>query len=48
MEDVVLYLLFEIEYQKDIRDTTMTRYDHDWKQGHIDMLQIVVNNVIGK
>ncbi len=48
MEDVLTYLLFEIEFQKDIRDTTMTEYDRSWKQGHVDLIQRIVNDFILK
>lgn len=47
MNDVMMYLLFEIERQKDIRDTCITVYDRNWKQGHIDLLQSIFNDVIG-
>ena len=42
MEKFIIYMLLEIEYQKDIRDTCITQYDRQWKQGHVDLL----NNIL--
>ena len=42
MYDFAMYILFEIEYQLDIRDTCITQYDREWKQGHIDLLQNIL------
>ena len=34
MYDFAMYILFEIEYQLDIREQCLTVYDREWKQGH--------------
>ena len=48
MRDVfVTYLLFEIEYQKDIRNGTFNDFDYKWKQGQIDLLQSIIDDLMG-
>ena len=42
MYDFAMYILFEIEYQLDIRDSCLTVYDREWKQGQIDLLQNIL------
>lgn len=42
MYDFAMYILFEIEYQLDIRDQCLTVYDREWKQGQIDLLQNIL------
>ena len=42
MYDFAMYILFEIEYQLDIRDKCLTVYDREWKQGQIDLLQNIL------
>ena len=42
MYDFAMYILFEIEYQLDIRDQCLTVYDREWKQGHIDLLKNIL------
>ena len=40
--DFGMYVLFEIEYQLDIREQCITAYDREWKQGHIDLLHNIL------
>lgn len=47
IEVFVTYLLFEIEYQKDIRDGTFNNEDYRWKQGQIDYVQGMIDNLLG-
>ena len=42
MYDFAMYILFEIEFQLDIRDQCLTVYDREWKQGQIDLLQNIL------
>lgn len=48
MKDVfITYLLFEIEHQKDIRDGTFNDFDYRWKQGQIDLLKSIIDDLLG-
>jgi hypothetical protein len=42
MYDFAMYILFEIEYQKDIKTECLTVYDQQWKQGQINLLQNIL------
>ena len=42
-----MYLEFEILWNKDIRDSAITQEDKRWKQGQIDLLQRMVNEIDG-
>ena len=42
-----MYLEFEIEWNKSIRDESFTQEDKRWKQGQIDLLQRMVNDMDG-
>ena len=47
MNVTAMYLEFEILWNKDIRDSAITQEDKRWKQGQIDMLQKMVNEMDG-
>ena len=47
MNTTAAYLEFEILWNKDIRDSAITQEDKRWKQGQIDMLQKMVNEMDG-
>lgn len=42
MYDFIIYVLLEIEFQKDIKNSCITEYDKQWKQGHIDLLHNIL------
>lgn len=45
MNVTAMYLEFEIEWNRSIRDSAFTQEDKRWKQGQIDMLQKMVNEM---
>lgn len=47
MNVTAMYLEFEILWNKDIRDSAITQEDKRWKQGQIDLLQRMVNEIDG-
>lgn len=47
MNLTAMYLEFEILYNKDIRDSAITQEDKRWKQGQLDLLQRMVNEMDG-
>lgn len=47
MNITAAYLEFEILYHRDIRDSAITQEDKRWKQGQIDLLQRMVNDIDG-
>ena len=47
MNVAAMYLEFEILWNKDIRDSAITQEDKRWKQGQIDLLQKMVNEMDG-
>jgi hypothetical protein len=42
-----IYLELCIEWNKEIRDNSRNSYDYTWKQGQIDLLQEMVNEIDG-
>lgn len=42
-----MYLEFSILWHKDIRDTSFNDFDRDWKQGQINLLQGMVDEIDG-
>ena len=47
MNITAAYLEFEILHNRDIRDSAITQEDKRWKQGQIDLLQKMVNDIDG-
>jgi hypothetical protein len=47
MNTTALYLEFEIHYHKDIKESSHSQEDKRWKQGQIDLLQRMVNEIDG-
>jgi hypothetical protein len=47
MNTTAAYLEFEILYNRDIRDSSISQEDKRWKQGQIDLLQKMVNEMDG-
>lgn len=47
MNTTAAYLEFELLWNKDIRDSAITQEDKRWKQGQIDLLQKMVNEMDG-
>ncbi len=47
MNVTAMYLEFEILWNRDIRDSAITQEDKRWKQGQIDLLQKMVNEMDG-
>ena len=47
MNITAAYLEFEILHNRDIRDSAITQEDKRWKQGQIDLLQRMVNDMDG-
>lgn len=45
--DFVTYILLNIEWNKDIRDSSHNVYDKRWKQGQIDLLQGMLDEMLG-
>jgi len=47
MNTTALYLEFEILWHKDIKESSISQEDKRWKQGQIDLLQRMVNEIDG-
>jgi hypothetical protein len=47
MNTTAAYLEFEILHNRDIRDSSISNSDQMWKQGQIDLLQKMVNEMDG-
>ena len=47
MNVTAAYLEFEILYHRDIRDSAITLEDKRWKQGQIELLQRMVDEIDG-
>ena len=47
MITTALYLEFEIQWHKDILESVFSQEDKRWKQGQIDLLQRMVNEIDG-
>lgn len=47
MNTTAAYLEFEILHNRDIRDSSFSQEDKRWKQGQIDLLQKMVNEMDG-
>jgi hypothetical protein len=47
MNTTALYLEFEILWHKDIKESSHSQDDKRWKQGQIDLLQRMVNEIDG-
>ncbi len=47
MITTALYLEFEILYHRDIKESAFSQEDKRWKQGQIDLLQRMVNEIDG-
>ena len=47
MITTALYLEFEIHYHRDIKELSISQEDKRWKQGQIDLLQRMVNEIDG-
>jgi hypothetical protein len=47
MNITAAYLEFEILHNRDIRDSSISNSDQMWKQGQIDLLQKMVNEMDG-
>ena len=45
--DFITYLLLNIEWNKQIRDESFNDFDKRWKQGQIDMLQTIIDEMLG-
>ena len=45
--DFITYLLLNIEWNKSIRDESFNDFDKRWKQGQIDMLQTIIDEMLG-
>jgi len=42
-----MYLEFSILWHKDVRDSSFNDFDRRWKQGQIDLLQSMVDEIDG-
>ena len=45
--DFITYLLLHIELNKQIRDESFNDFDRRWKQGQIDLLQDIIDDLLG-
>ncbi len=45
--DFITYLLLNIEWNKSIRDESLNDFDRRWKQGQIDLLQGMIDEMMG-
>jgi hypothetical protein len=45
--DFITYLLLNIEWNKQIRDEAFNDFDRRWKQGQIDLLQGIIDEMLG-
>ena len=46
MYDFAMYILFEIELQKDIKNECLTVYDREWKEGQIRLLESLIKPLV--
>jgi hypothetical protein len=45
--DFITYLLLNIEWNKQIRDESFNDFDKRWKQGQIDLIQMMLDEMLG-
>ena len=45
--DFITYLLLNIEWHEQIRDEAFNDFDRRWKQGQIDLLQRMADDLLG-
>lgn len=45
--DFLIYMLLNIEWNKQIRDEAFNDFDKRWKQGQIDLLQMMLDEMLG-
>ena len=48
LDDFAIYLELSILWHKDIRDSAHNDFDRRWKQGQIDLLQDLLDDIDGK
>ena len=48
LDDFAIYLELSILWHKDVRDSCHNDFDRSWKQGQMDLLQDLLDDIDGK